>query len=78
MLPDKEFSAGVPTRPLSYRDVLRLPNIGPLLLATCCARIAGRMFMLAIVLYALERFGSPVLAGWVAFLTLFSYHNTSP
>jgi MFS family permease len=69
VLPDKEFSAGVPTRPLSYRDVLRLPNIRPLLLATCCARLAGRMFMLAIVLYALERFGSPVLAGWVAFLT---------
>jgi MFS family permease len=54
---------------LTYRAVLRLPNVRPLLLATCCARLAGRMFMLAIVLYALERFGSPVLAGWVAFLT---------
>jgi len=53
----------------SYRHLLRLPNLRALLLATCCARLAGRMFMLAIVLYALDRFHSPVLAGWVAFLT---------
>jgi MFS family permease len=56
------------TDSLSYRALLRLPNVRPLLLATCCARLAGRMFMLAIVLYVLARFQSPVLAGWVAFL----------
>ncbi|MEJ0019013.1 MAG: MFS transporter [Acetobacteraceae bacterium] len=38
-----------------------------MLLATCLARLAGRMFSLAIVLYALARFDSPVLAGWLAF-----------
>ncbi len=38
-----------------------------LLFATLLSRLAGRMFTLAIVLYALARFGSPELAGWLAF-----------
>jgi MFS family permease len=38
-----------------------------LLLATCLSRLAGRMFSLAIVLYALTLFSSPMLAGWLAF-----------
>lgn len=37
-----------------------------LLIATLLSRLAGRMFALAIVLYALLRTGSPVLAGWLA------------
>ena len=37
------------------------------MLATLLARLAARMFALAIVLYALTRTGSPVLAGWLAF-----------
>ncbi len=41
-----------------------------LLLAICLSRLAGRMFALAIVLYALTRFGSPVLAGWLAFASM--------
>jgi nitrate/nitrite transporter NarK len=40
------------------------------LLATCLSRLAGRMFALTIVLYALTRFGSPVLAGWLAFAAM--------
>jgi MFS family permease len=40
------------------------------LLATLLLRLAGRMFALAIVLYALARAGSPVLAGWLAFATV--------
>jgi hypothetical protein len=38
-----------------------------LLLATLLSRLAGRMFALAIVLFALTRTGSPILAGWLAF-----------
>jgi MFS family permease len=38
-----------------------------LLLATLLSRLAGRMFALAIVLYALARFDSAILAGWFAF-----------
>ena len=52
---------------LNYRQLLHTPDVRALLLATCLSRLAGRMFMLAIVLYALAHTGSPVLAGWLAF-----------
>ena len=52
---------------VSYRQVLRLPQVSELLVCACLARLASRMFNLAIILYALTRFNSPALAGWVAF-----------
>ena len=52
---------------LTYRQLLRLPDMAALLLATTLSRLAGRMVSLAIVLYALSRTGSPTLAGWMAF-----------
>jgi hypothetical protein len=55
---------------LSYRQLLEVPDIRALLIATLLSRLAGRMFALAIVLYALTRLGSPVLAGWLAFAAL--------
>jgi MFS family permease len=55
---------------LTYRGLLRLPGMPELFLAACLSRLAGRMFVLAIVLYVLERFDSPVLAGWVAFASM--------
>jgi MFS family permease len=54
-------------RALSYRGLLATPDVRALLLATLLARLAGRMFALAIVLYALTQTGSAVLAGWLAF-----------
>jgi MFS family permease len=56
-----------PIRSLSYRQLLGVADVRVLLLATLLARLAGRMFALAIVLYALTRTGSAVLAGWLAF-----------
>jgi hypothetical protein len=50
-------------KPLSYRQLLGSTDVRALLLATLLSRLAGRMFALAIVLYALARTGSPVLAG---------------
>lgn len=41
-----------------------------LVLATCLSRLASRMFALVLVLYVLERFDSPVLAGWVVFASM--------
>lgn len=41
-----------------------------LFLATCLSRLASRMFALVIVLYVLERFDSPILAGWVVFTAM--------
>ncbi len=49
-----------------------------LFLATCLARLASRMFALVIILYALERFGSPVLAGWVVFTSMMPGLLVSP
>jgi MFS family permease len=54
----------------SYRALLRQADIAELLLAAGLARLAGRMFLLAIVLYALDRFGSPLLAGWIGFAAM--------
>ncbi|WP_305189943.1 MFS transporter [Reyranella sp.] len=58
------------TDPLSYRRLLRLDGMPELFLAACLSRLASRMFVLAIVLYVLDRFDSPVLAGWVAFASM--------
>jgi MFS family permease len=56
--------------PHSYRRLLDVADLPAVLMATCLSRLAGRMFTLAIVLYALARFRSPVLAGWLSFATL--------
>ena len=50
-----------------YRQLLQFPDVRALLLAACLSRLAGRMLLLAIVLYVLDRHRSPVLAGWVTF-----------
>jgi len=52
---------------LSYRQLLRVPDMRALLLATCLSRLGGRMLSLAIVLYALTRADGPALAGWLSF-----------
>ena len=54
-------------RAISYRQLLAAPEMRALLLATCLSRLAGRMFVLAIVLFALALADSPVLAGWLSF-----------
>jgi MFS family permease len=41
-----------------------------LVLAACLSRLASRMFALVIILYVLQRFDSPVLAGWVVFASM--------
>ena len=56
--------------PPSHRQLLGVPDMRALLLATLLSRLAGRMFALAIVLYALTRMGSPMLAGWLAFAAM--------
>ena len=55
------------SKALSYRQLLGAADVRALLLGTLLVRLAGRMFALAIVLYALARTGSPMLAGWLAF-----------
>jgi MFS family permease len=55
---------------LSYAHIIRLPQVGELLLGACLARLAVRMFALAVILYALNRFESPWLVGWVSFAVM--------
>jgi MFS family permease len=55
---------------MSYRQLIRRPNVLPLLSATCLSRLASRMFGIVIVFHALAEFGSPSLAGWIAFAAM--------
>jgi len=55
---------------ISYARLIRLPNILPLLGAICLTRLAGRMFRIVIVFYALAAFGSPRLAGFLSFAAI--------
>lgn len=61
------MSEGTDLPGLSYRGVLRLPRVGHLVAASSFSRLAENMFALAVVLYVLGRFGSPLLAGVVGF-----------
>ncbi|MDN3354913.1 MFS transporter [Actinomadura sp. DC4] len=57
---------------------MAVPRLPGLLLSACVARLAGRMFGLAIVLYVLAHFHSAVLAGWVAFASIAPGFAISP
>ena len=56
--------------PASYRELLRIPTIGRILLGMALSRIGGSMFGVAIVLFTLDRFDSPALAGIVTFASV--------
>lgn len=51
----------------SYASLFRLPSVGRILIAMTLARIAASMTSVALILFALEGYGSPPLAGIVAF-----------
>ncbi len=61
-----------------YRAVLALPGVAPLLVAATLARLAGRMFLVVLVLYALARFGDAEVAGWAGFAALIPGLVASP
>ena len=54
----------------SYVQLLRRKGLPEVLLAASLSRLASRMVTLAIILFALDRFKSPALVGWVAFASL--------
>jgi MFS family permease len=62
-----DVTVGMTGRPRSYRAVLAITDLPSVLAATVLSRLAGRMLSLAMVLYALNRFASPELAGWLSF-----------
>jgi MFS family permease len=55
----------------SYRELLRVPNLGRVLVSMQVARIAQSMVGVALVLFTLERFGSAPFAGLVTFASVF-------
>ena len=55
----------------SYRALLRVPNLGRVLVSMQVARIAQSMVGVALVLFTLDRFGSAPFAGLVTFASVF-------
>ncbi len=62
----------------SYRALLRVPTMGRVLISMQVARIAQSMVGVALVLFALDRYGSPAFAGLVTFASIFPGLLISP
>jgi predicted MFS family arabinose efflux permease len=58
------------TQTPSYRALLAVPSLGRVLLAMQIARIAQSMVGIVVILFALQRYNSPQLAGAVAFASI--------
>jgi MFS family permease len=54
----------------SYRALLRVPSLGRVLLGMQIARIAQSMISIVMILFALQRYNDPSLAGLVAFASI--------
>ncbi len=54
----------------SYRALFAIPGLPRLVGSMVLARISGQMVSLVLVLFALERYGSPAVAGAVTFLAI--------
>jgi MFS family permease len=64
--------------PPSYRALLRVPNLGRVLISMQLARVAQSMVGVALVLFTLDRYGSAAFAGLVTFASVFPGLLISP
>jgi MFS family permease len=62
----------------SYRALLRVPTLGRVLVSMQIARVAQSMVSVALVLFTLDRYGSPAFAGLVTFTSIFPGLLISP
>ena len=62
----------------SYRALLRVPTLGRVLVSMQIARVAQTMLGVAMVLFTLDRYGSPAFAGLVTFALIFPGLLISP
>jgi len=62
----------------SYRALLGVPSLGRVLLAMQIARISQSMIGIVMILFALQRYNDPSLAGLVAFASIFPGLIISP
>jgi MFS family permease len=75
--PSGRTTAAPVTNP-SYRALFAVPSIGRVLLAMQIARIAQSMISIVMILFALQRYNDPSLAGLVAFASVFPGLLVSP
>lgn len=68
----------MPTTDRSYRALLRVPTLGRVLFSMQIARVAQSMVGVALVLFTLDRYGSPAFAGFVTFAGVFPGLLISP
>ena len=64
--------------PLSYRSLARIPGLRRVMVGALLGRVGGQMFTVAMVLFALERFHSPTVAGVVVFASILPGIAISP
>jgi len=62
----------------SYRALLAVPSLGRVLFSMQIARIAQSMISIVMILFALQRYNDPSLAGLVAFASIFPGLLISP
>src|SRR3984885_6460361 len=62
---------GVVAAPATYRQLLRVPGFRQLLLSSLLTRTAAQMLTVGLVLFALQRYHSPSVAGVSLFLLIF-------
>ncbi|MGD0834486.1 MAG: MFS transporter [Candidatus Dormibacteria bacterium] len=74
--PAEPPAAGHP--PLGYRSLLRLPGLPRVMLAALLGRTAGQMLSVALVLFSLQKFHSPAIAGVAVFANAFPGVLMSP
>ena len=69
---------GVVASPATYRRLLRLPGFRQLLISSLLTRTASQMWTVGLVLFALQRYHSPSVAGVSLFLLIFPGLLLSP
>jgi MFS family permease len=62
----------------SYAALLRVPGFSRVVLGTLLARLGGQMFEIVLVLFVLQRYESPSLAGLTVLLSIFPGLALSP
>ena len=76
----REMTAGqgVAARPATYRELLKVPGFVQLLVSSLLTRTAAQMLTVGLVLFALQRYRSPSVAGVSIFLLIFPGLLMSP
>lgn len=66
----QEQTTSIQRGDVSYRQLFRVPSFPRLATGTVLARIAGQLWQIALILFILQRYHSPALAGIATFLAL--------